>query len=109
MMKHTLTALLALLLALPSFSQDRVFVSAMIDSLCAPHFHGRGYVEDGDSKAAAFIQEQVERLGVDQPVQVQEFQLGVNIFPGEMMLKVNGNTLITEVWKGKRNLRCGHL
>ncbi|HAW20943.1 MAG TPA: hypothetical protein DCX14_12240 [Flavobacteriales bacterium] len=95
MMKHTLTALLALLLALPSFSQDRVFVSAMIDSLCAPHFHGRGYVEDGDSKAAAFIQEQVERLGVDQPVQVQEFQLGVNIFPGEMMLKVNGNTLIT--------------
>lgn len=93
-MKHVLVALIGCFLCIQSYSQDRSFVSAMIDSLCAPHYHGRGYVEDGDAKAATFIQKQVELLGVDQPIQVQEFELGVNTFPGEMTLQVNGTPLI---------------
>jgi aminopeptidase YwaD len=94
-MKHVL---IALIICAPffsnfSFSQDRAYVKSMIDSLCAPRYHGRGYVENGDSKAAEFIKRQIEELGIDQPVEFQPFELGVNTFDGAMELTVNGVTL----------------
>lgn len=55
-------------------------------SLCSPEFHGRGYVEKGDSLAAAFLAAEFEKIGVG-PVKksyFQRFQLPVNTFPGEM-------------------------
>ena len=96
-MKHALLAFLitATLFPLSSFSQDQTYVKAMIDSLCAPRYHGRGYVENGDTKAAHFIKRQVEELGIDQPVEFQDFEMGVNTFPGQMELTVNGTTLKT--------------
>ena len=96
-MKHALLAFLitATLFPLSSFSQDQTYVKAMIDSLCAPRYHGRGYVENGDTKAAHFIKRQVEELGIDQPVEFQDFEMGVNTFPGQMELTVNGAALKT--------------
>ena len=96
-MKDALLAFLitATLFPLSSFSQDQTYVKAMIDSLCAPRYHGRGYVENGDTKAAHFIKRQVEELGVDQPVEFQDFEMGVNTFAGQMELTVNGATLKT--------------
>lgn len=73
-----------------SFSQDVNYVKSIIDSLCAPRYHGRGYVNNGDSKAANFIQRQIKQLDPSIEVVMQEFELGVNTFPGQFWLSTNG-------------------
>lgn len=85
------------LLFLPLFSQaqDIDYVRSMIDSLCAPRYHGRGYVSHGDVKAADFVARQVHAIRKDAEVQFQPFNLAVNTFPGEVFLQLNGNVLVT--------------
>jgi putative aminopeptidase FrvX len=78
-------------------AQDVAYVKEMIDSLCAPRYHGRGYVSDGDVKAAQFLKRQCEALNLA-PLNesyLQPFDLGVNTFPGAMELEVNGTLLKT--------------
>ncbi|MEX2597300.1 MAG: M28 family peptidase [Salibacteraceae bacterium] len=91
--------ILLVLFSLPfSFiAQDKGYVMRMIDSLCAPHYHGRGYVEQGDVKAAEFILEQCKEIGL-KPVNgsyLQSFSFGVNTFPGAMDVTVNNAILKT--------------
>lgn len=78
-------------------AQDSAYVREMIDSLCAPRYHGRGYVAQGDVKAADFLVRQCKKIGLA-PLNgsfTQSFELGVNTFPGAMELVVNGNPLRT--------------
>ncbi|MEI6349365.1 MAG: hypothetical protein WCP69_15580 [Bacteroidota bacterium] len=42
-------------LAIQSHAQDSLYVRSPIDSLSSPRFFGRGYVNEGDKKAANFI------------------------------------------------------
>ena len=35
--------------------------------MCAPEFHGRGYVKGGDSIAAAYIARSYEKIGITRP------------------------------------------
>ena len=67
-------------------------------TLCSPEFHGRGYVNKGDSVAAAFMAEEFEKLGVGTYKNngyLQHFTLkGVNTFPGTMSVEHIGKTLI---------------
>jgi len=82
-----------------SEAQDVTYTKSMIDSLCAPGYHGRGYVFQGDIKAAAFIQRQCKAKGL-KPIgdsYVQTFELGVNTFPGEMSVNINGKPLRTGI------------
>ncbi|HIP32861.1 MAG TPA: M28 family peptidase [Crocinitomicaceae bacterium] len=56
--------------------------------LCSPEFHGRGYVNKGDSIAARYIVEEFKKVGAE-PFEdsfLQLFELTVNTFPGEMTL-----------------------
>lgn len=78
-------------------AQDVGYVKEIIDSLCAPRYHGRGYVEEGDVKAANFLKRQCQTLGLT-PINgeyLQGFELGVNTFPGAMELSINGEQLET--------------
>ena len=54
------------LLFLPFFAeaQDMNRVRQNLQTLCAPEMHGRGYVKDGDKKAAEFIQKQFQEAGL---------------------------------------------
>ncbi len=64
--------------------------------LCSPEFHGRGYVNMGDSIAAAFIAGEFQKMGVA-PLEdsyFQPFSFNVNTFPGRMSVSQNGRTLI---------------
>lgn len=64
--------------------------------LCSPEFHGRGYVNGGDSIAADFIAETFQQIGL-QPIQgsyFQSFSFPVNIFPEEMTLIIDSNKLV---------------
>lgn len=87
--------LFVLLIASSSYSQiDEV--RRITEKLCTPEFHGRGYVNKGDSIAAAFLVEEFKKLNVVpfKGQYLQSFQLDVNTFPGKMNVSQNGKALI---------------
>jgi hypothetical protein len=70
-------------------------VERITKTLCSPEFHGRGYVNKGDSIAAEFIAAEFKSLGL-KPLKksyFQSFNLNVNTFPNEMTLQHNGRIL----------------
>lgn len=79
-------------------AQDVAYAKQLIDTLCAPQYHGRGYVNNGDLKAAEFIQREAKNIGL-QPgnngAYFQKYSFGVNSFPGAMSVVVNGIELET--------------
>jgi aminopeptidase YwaD len=73
-------------------AQDIEYARKTINTLCSPKYNGRGYVKNGDGKAAAFIYKELKKLkGVE--VQYQSFAFPVNTFPNKMKVKVDGKTL----------------
>lgn len=73
-------------------AQDLSYARGIIDSLCAPSMHGRGYVLEGETKAAVFIAEEFERWNV-KPFEkdyYQDYLVSVNTFPEDMLLSING-------------------
>ena len=56
--------------------------------LCAPEFHGRGYVNRGDSIAANYLVKEFQKIGAEpfKDSYLQPFELSVNTFPGAMSL-----------------------
>ncbi|MCH2228998.1 MAG: M20/M25/M40 family metallo-hydrolase [Crocinitomicaceae bacterium] len=74
-------------------------VRRITEKLCSPEFHGRGYVNKGDSIAAEFLKSEFLKLGVkpfDQSY-FQPFNLDVNTFPGDMIIRHQGKELIPGV------------
>lgn len=79
------------------------FVSAQVDAgrktveqLCSPEFHGRGYVNGGDSLAANYIQKAFTDAGCKsfKGGMFQTFEFYVNAFPGKMNLSIDEKTLV---------------
>ncbi len=67
----------------------------IIQTLCSPAFHGRGYVNQGDSIAASFIADEFKKMGL-KPLKksfFQSFSFDVNTFPGEMTVNHNDKVL----------------
>ncbi|MBC6991003.1 M28 family metallopeptidase [Hymenobacter sp. BT491] len=66
-----------------------------ISDLTAPAMHGRGYVQQGEHKAAAYIRQRFEMLGLQPftPNYQQPFSLTVNTFPGRMALRAGSKML----------------
>lgn len=71
-------------------------VRRITEKLCTPEFHGRGYVNKGDSIAAAFLVDEFKKLNVGpfKGKYFQPFQLDVNTFPGKMSVSQNGKELV---------------
>lgn len=93
MFKHVL--FLACLL-LPLLGKTQIEeVKRITETLCSPEFHGRGYVNSGDSIAAAFIANEFQKAGLT-PIgesYFQYFSFSVNRFPGEVAFSINGQKL----------------
>lgn len=70
-------------------------VRRITKTLCSPEFHGRGYVERGDSLAANYIASEFKKLGVEgyEGSYFQNFSLPVNTFPGRMSVILNERAL----------------
>jgi hypothetical protein len=89
------TALLfSLFLCFSSWGQEFNYRN-YTDQLCSPGFHGRGYVNAGDSIAAEFIAENFKAIGL-LPISksyFQPFEFSVNTFPGEMLVYTDQDTL----------------
>ncbi|MGB0914676.1 MAG: M28 family metallopeptidase [Crocinitomicaceae bacterium] len=84
----------SLLLNVWSFGQIEE-VRRITKELCSPEFHGRGYVNKGDSVAAEFLKAEFEKLDIQtyDDSYFQHFNLDVNTFPGTMSIKHEGKEL----------------
>ena len=83
-----------LLLPFASFAQVES-ARKTVEKLCSPGFHGRGYVNSGDSIAAEFIANEFKAIGCKfyKKNPFQKFQFMVNTFPNEVSLKLNNTEL----------------
>lgn len=66
-----------------------------ISKLCSESFHGRGYVKNGDRKAATYIASQfkandLKAFGKDY---FQTYHMQVNTFPGKLLFSADGKEL----------------
>lgn len=74
-----------------SKAQNKEYAKQVIERLCSDDFSGRGYINDGDKKAAKFIAEtfRKNRLGSPTIDYMQNFGFQVITFPGETFLKID--------------------
>lgn len=71
----------------PLFSQEE-YARPIVEKLCHEDFYGRGYVENGVNKAAQYLKDEFQKVGL-QPffgdtTYFQDFTFDVNTFPGRM-------------------------
>lgn len=79
------------------YGQNMDEVNKNIQHLCSKQLFGRGYVKNGDQKAAHFIQMQFSKLGLralNHENYYQDFSFDVNTFPQNVSLKVDGTSLV---------------
>lgn len=76
-------------------AQDVRYAHSIVDSLCSPAFYGRGYTNNGDKKAAAFIAGQFEKhkLAKFNNNYFQEYHISINSFSKEMKLSIGKTQL----------------
>lgn len=85
--------LLSIFIAGISCAQDISASRKIVDTLTSSYFWGRGYTNNGASKAAKFLESQFQSYGLvpvaDDSFR-QHFSYPVNTFPGKMKLSING-------------------
>ena len=94
-MKH-LSFVFCISISLSLYSQADFDYKQFTEKMCSPEFQGRGYVNSGDSIAAVFIAQQLNRLGLDSlsTGYFQPFDFKVNTFPDTCSVFLGGNKLI---------------
>lgn len=67
-----------------------------VEKLCSQAFHGRGYVNGGDSIAASFLADEFTKMGCQffKNTPFQSFQFQVNTFPDKVICSVDGKELV---------------
>jgi hypothetical protein len=77
-------------------AQDMQKVRQTIKELCAKEMFGRGYLFEGDKKAAEYIANEFENIGVEkfQNSYFQPFEINVNTFPSILSLQIGKNKLV---------------
>lgn len=90
-----IVAILWLVSLQSAYSQNINYVRQLLDTLCAPAYHGRGYEYEADRKAAAFISEEISKLNLQafEDGYFQYFTFPINTFPGAMELKIDGENM----------------
>lgn len=88
--------LIALFLPVAIHSQDIGYARQILEDLCSPEMHGRGYVHEGDRIAARYISDQFAKLNLKQFDRdyFQEYFVDVNTFPDKMTVEINQQKLI---------------
>lgn len=78
------------------FAQNLTYVQQTIRTLCSDEFAGRGYVKNGDLKAAQFIKEELRqsKLKGFTPDYFQNFGFPVVTFPGKVLIEIDGYGLV---------------
>lgn len=85
-----------LMMSFSVFGQDLDYTKILVKKLTSSQFYGRGYVKDGDQKAANFLSKEMKKAGLSPYFHdyKQPYEFAVNTFPGKMKVKA-GNTTLT--------------
>jgi aminopeptidase YwaD len=81
-----------LFVAVTSFAQ-KDFARKVVDTLASPYMGGRGYIDNGNQRAATYLNSQFKDLGL-LPFGVsyeQKFSYPINTYPDTYIVSVNGN------------------
>ncbi len=81
----------------PCVAQDLPYTYYLVNKLTSKEFAGRGYVNDGGAKAAGFIKNQFDSLGLlsfNSKKYAQPFSFPVNTFPSTMSVEIDGKKLV---------------
>ncbi|WP_406824324.1 M28 family metallopeptidase [Pedobacter sp. KACC 23697] len=91
-----LWAIIFLFLAINTFAQDSTYTRNVVNTLTSKAFWGRGYTKDGMKKAADYIVDAYQKIGLSPmgTAYKQMFNFPVNTFPGKMKVSINGKKLI---------------
>ena len=94
-----LKRLLVCLLTAYSFIgiSQKDYALSIVDSLCSPRYHGRGYVNEGDLKAARFLVDELKSIGVSafpEKSFTQDYAFSVNTFPHKIEVILGEDTLV---------------
>ena len=86
-----LLAIASCLWPMATKAQNKEYAKQVIEKLCSDEYAGRGYVKEGDRKAARFIAESFRknRLGSPTIDYFQTFGFPVITFPGETFLNID--------------------
>ncbi len=93
--KNLFFSVLTVCIVLIGHAQDKEYAKKCIKKLSSNSLHGRGYVKKGSEKAAKFIANQFEDIGLlaFESGYFQPFNFSVNSFPGKMKLEIDGHKL----------------
>ncbi|PIZ06419.1 MAG: hypothetical protein COY57_02070 [Flavobacteriales bacterium CG_4_10_14_0_8_um_filter_32_5] len=95
MFKNSLFFLEIFLFIFSAKSQDVAYAKKVLDTLASPYFEGRGAINDGEKKAAIYIAQEFERVGV-QPFKnsfFQYFNYPINTIYGDLSVAIDGEKL----------------
>ena len=95
MIKSLTVSLCLCLLSFFSFAQDMNYTKKLIEKLSSKEFHGRGYVNKGDSIAAAYLSQEMKHIGLDgfSDNYYQPFTISINTYPENTRLFLDGKEL----------------
>jgi len=76
-------------------AQDVNYARKMLTELASPNYHGRGYVKNGDAKAAKFIVKQFKADGLSNfdGDYFQKYSFSINSFPSNLVVSVDDKEL----------------
>jgi hypothetical protein len=94
MIRYTFVLLFCLFLS-AVHGQDLQYVKKANHKLSSKAFHGRGYVKNGDAKAAGYIVSQFKKEGVKSFTEnyYQPYDFSINTFPGKIVVKAGNRKL----------------
>ncbi len=77
-------------------AQDRIAVERHLKKLTSNSFAGRGYVNNGDAKAAKYIAKQFKKYQLEtiNGSYFQNYSFGINTFPNPISLSINQQELV---------------
>lgn len=95
MKTYFLTAVFLFSLFSDVIGQDTSYAREVIQKLSSQEFAGRGYVDQGDRKAARYIREAFKKHGVRPVVDeyFQHFTININTFPDKLKVRIGGKKL----------------
>lgn len=95
-MKKHLTILISLFIAFAASAQDIDYAHNMLNELASTKYHGRGYVKNGDGKAAKFIAKQFKKDGLNSfnGSYFQKYSFPMNTFPGNLSVSIDDIGLV---------------
>lgn len=103
--------ILLLLVSSLSWSQNIDFARKLIDTLASPAFDGRGYVNNGDTKAAMFLSETFKEIGLEKFGEsfLQQYTFPMNSLNGKVEAFANNIKLKAgsdfQVWSASPNFK----